>query len=362
MSKKKNKQKKMKKSEIRDVYKVLGRRTISIRELTDEVNKMDKSFGIRLKHPDVWRNPRIYRERIEAETERNIMAMMCCINGIDPILYLGKSSSIDIKRPIPKHPKPFTYYSAINWEDNKTKFSTDSLTFRCRFVTLCLANLIGNVGKITDIESKKKYVTHHSYDERRIMLTKDIAEYALKFTTIMTNPDASYSNIILKMNNILSYTKKKGNQPKLAKVVHLFINEGRTCLKPEVWNKKQCFYDDDDGIFNVLESSYCLATNDWDCRCLPSFKHIQGATLKHDLLKLIEKLGEEILNTKSPKKFSPMFKAFIQAHPSIWTEYGKEAEENLAVKIGLYSLAYSKFVYGEKYVDKFINKMMVKGA
>ena len=52
-------------------------------ELLDAVNKSDKQYGIKLKHPDIWCDPRNYREVIERKTETNLAAIICSINGLE---------------------------------------------------------------------------------------------------------------------------------------------------------------------------------------------------------------------------------------------------------------------------------------
>ena len=56
-----------------------------------------------------------------------------------------------------------------------------------------------------------------------------------------------------------------------------------------------------------------------------------------------------------------MFKAYLEARPSVTSQYDKECDENCAVKIGLLALGYTEFVSDNKEISKFIQEMRRKG-
>ena len=94
---------------------------------------------------------------------------------------------------------------------------------------------------------------------------------------------------------------------------------------------------------------------------LPKFKHIENATVKHDLSKLIEALGDEIIYSTKCKKYNPMFKAFIEARPSIHSQFYKESKENDELRIGILALGFADFVMDDDTMSKFIKEMLKKG-
>lgn len=335
---------------------------IDINDLVSAVNKSDKKYGIKLKHPDIWSDPRTYREILEAKAELNLSAIICSINGVSINNYFQKDDSYESGfnyRPIGVKQPLFTSESILEWDDHKTKYKTNSLIFRCRYSTLVLSKLIGKISRVTSLECEKKYKYKHSKDERRILLTKNVASDALLFTKLLMNTESSYQNIILKIHEHISYTKKGVDHVKLRKMLNKHVLEIRSCMQKNIVTGR--FFTDDLAISHILNISYMLATNKTNIEELPKFKYIENATVEHDLIKLIEELGCVILDNGSGGKFSPMFRAFIESRPSISTEYHKESNENFMLRIGLLAIGYAGFVINDKVVDKFILKMMRKG-
>lgn len=353
---------KKKKREYAKTYIKLGERNICVNELVAAVNDCDKKYGIRLKHPEIWADPTQYLQIIEAKCDMNIAAIICCVNGVSVKDYFETDTETGygtICKPVGIDHVCFTDQSILNWQDTKSKYEPDSLIFKCRYLTLVLSQLLGRLESVTYRESVKRYKHRHSRSERRIMLTKDVMNYILKFALIMINNDQSYKNIILKMHEYVSYTKNKVEHLELRNTLNGHVLNLRRGMAKSSINER--FMSDDLAIYNILKISYMLATNKTNLDVIPNFEYIEGATVKHDLIKLIEELGSRIIQNTRDKKYAPMFKAFIEARPSVWSQYYKESSENYAIQIGLLALAYTKFVLNDGGTDKFIDTMMKKG-
>ena len=121
------------------------------------------------------------------------------------------------------------------------------------------------------------------------------------------------------------------------------------------------FFDDDMSIFNILKISYMLSTGKTNLDCIPGFMYIENATIKHDLIKLIEALGIEVVKARKMTKMTPMFTAFLVSKPLVYTQYNDEINRNFALKMGFMALAYTKFVLDDQSMNKFIDEMMKKG-
>jgi hypothetical protein len=90
---------------------------------------------------------------------------------------------------------------------------------------------------------------------------------------------------------------------------------------------------------------------------LPTFEDLQGATVKHDLVRVIRKIGETIIDTMKYKKRPVMYRAFNLASPKIMSNYAIDLDDcDLAV--GIRALAYTDFIIHDKKVHKFITKMI----
>ena len=139
-------------------YVKFGTEKVTIQDLTDQVNEMDKKFGIRLKHPDVWSEPEKYKKVICAKIEHNLCRILCIVNGIDEKEYLSGSDEVGIGMGY----QEFTDLSYLDWYDDRTCYSTGSLMFRCRFISFVLEKMIGNVDLITEREVQTRYNARHS--------------------------------------------------------------------------------------------------------------------------------------------------------------------------------------------------------
>lgn len=353
---------KKKKKDFPKTYISLADKKVCVEDLVEAVNRYDKEYGIRLKHPDIWADPNSYRQIIEAKTDMNFAAMICALNGVSVKDYFEtdtESGYGTICKPVGTEHPLFTYSSILNWDNYKEKYNTDSLIFRCRYLTLVISQLMGQIDKVTYLEVNNKYRHNHSKDERRIILTKDILNDTLKFILIMINIDSKYQNIILKMHEHVSYTKKSVKHRELRNLLNGHVLNVRKGMKESIFEER--FMSDDLAIYNTLKIAYMLATNKTNIDVLPNFKYIEGATVKHDLIKLIEELGSEIIKNTKDKKYSPMFLAFIDARPSIWSEFYNESKDNYAIQIGLLALGYTRFVYDDEDLEKFVTKMLKKG-
>lgn len=345
-------------------YMMVGENKICVDDLINAVNAYDKEHGIKLKHPDVWADPFSFRNIAESKADMNIGALICIVNGVKVEDYFETDTSDShygtICGPIGVNYAQFTEFSVLEWQDMKTTYNTDSLIFRCRYLTLVLGQIMGNLSKITELEVyEKRKMFRHSGDEQRILLLKDIMEKTIRFVNIILTPNTSYQNIILLMQEHVSYTKRKVKHEELRNLINGHVIETRNNMKTDPITGR--FLTDDMCIYNVLKIAYMLATNKTNVDTLPKFKYIEGATVKHDLVLLIEELGAQILSNIKGKKYAPMFGAFVEARPIVWTEFYKETQENFAIRIGILSLAYTKFVFNDKTMSKFIDEMMLKG-
>ena len=341
---------------------MVGINKVCIEDLVDAVNKADKAYGIRLKHPEIWSEPYNFVDIITAKANLNLAALICSVNGIPISKYFDTDTETGygtICKPVDVNDSLFMYMSILEWNNKKDVYNTDSLIFRCRFLTLVMLEVIGRIDDIAYREFKEKYDYRHSKSEKRIVITRDIMNDIIRFILVLMNTKSSYKNIILLMNEHLSYTKKKVDHTELRNLINGHVLNTRKGMEENLFSER--FLDDDLAIYNILKISYMLATNKTNVKVIPKFKHIEGATVKHDLIKLIEELGSQIIYNSKDRKYSPMFMSFIKARPSVWSQFYKEDKENYAIHIGLLSLAYTKFIFNDKNMDKFIDEMMKKG-
>lgn len=346
---------------MKDRYKFIGDNKISMNELRKEVNKLDKKFGARLKEPEIWSDPERYIETYQAEAERNLKAIICTINGIDPSEFIKiDEDSVSIKDEIISD-KNVTDLSFVDWNSD-LKMDVNSIAFRCKYVSLVLSEFIDNINKVVHRYVDINTMVHHSMAEKEILMTKEFINDCVKFAYIMMYPGLSYKNIIVKMIMWTTYLKKNidHHEYNLYLVDHIKCSREFTHKDPI---SKIAVFDDDQSIYAILETSYMLVTNyiKDETRNIPKFKKVNGATREYDLIRLIEALGAAILESREPQKLSIHFKSFILSHPKILTEYYEETKENAAIKYGVYALGYLKFIYDDKIMSELIDEMLKKG-
>lgn len=337
-------------------FLVIHGKKYNVDEFTKEVNKFDKKFGIRLKHPEIWSEPDKYRPVFEVKAELNIAALICSLNGVAVEDYYDEQSMVLDGICVNTNDKEFCELSILEWEDKK-KYEIDSLMFRSRFLTLILANFLGRMNRCTESKVGDMINVHHSYDEYCITMTTDILNDISLFTKLFIS-QSEYKNIILKIYSDLAYTRKKYKHDQLKKRLYAMVLDTRKNMNRTFFRKK--FMDDDLCINNILQIAYILCTGDYNGnKGTPNFRKIEGATKDHDLILLIEKLGKEIVK-KCGRKYSPMFKAFLDARPRIRTQYVEESDK-LIVTVGLYALEFTKLFMNDDSVTWFINDMLKKG-
>ena len=90
---------------------------------------------------------------------------------------------------------------------------------------------------------------------------------------------------------------------------------------------------------------------------LPNFRDIQGASTKYELRGLTEALGAAIIENRKYNKRPILYRAFNKAEPCLTSRY-KDINENWFISVGVRALEYTKFFCNDKYITRFINKMI----
>lgn len=342
---------------------------INKKELIKAVNDYDKSFGIDLKRPEVFSNPSVYKEILLLRVDAFITEIICRINGIDSGEFLKETDieendfyngklfkSEDVMTP------RFTDLSNLNWGSDD-KYNQSSDLFRYRFLTIVLYKFLGNIGKITMniIKNNPDEIQHHSIDEQSIMIIKNIFENILVFSKIIICGDVPHKIIILKINEYLSYTKNmkevtvRQYNEKVNKIAleirSLISSDGLFNPSPEI---------DDLLIYNILKLCTLLSIKTVSDDYVPDFEYIKNATRYHDLINLIQEIGENVLR-ETNGKYPPLLYAFINASPKVKSEYNIESHEYESIRIGLLLLDFVEFILDDNKTFNFIKEMKRKG-
>lgn len=328
-----------------------------VNTLVNEVNKCDKSFGIRLKHHDYFDEPQQLFDISCSNAEIYIAKIITVLNGISLENYFCTNEEYGtVSGPIGPENIEFTELSSLEWEKNN-KYDIKSLMFKCRFLTMYLQFIMHKldvIAKNRSINGKSRFgVYEHSY-----FYLKNIISDVKKLVLCMLTSD-EYSNILLINLMHSSYLKKKGKPRKFNHRLNKAITELKNGTKSLAFINEE-FMSDDLIIYSVLRIAYMLCSNDTDCSVIPEFRFIEGATREHNLSCLIRSLGESILIHQKYSKRPVMYRAFNAAEPLIMTDF-VDVNDDYHLSIGIRALAYTDFILNDKKLHKFINKMINTG-
>ena len=321
----------------------------SIANLCKEVNAFDKEFGIKLKHIDPYNEPEMVFQSFVDSFKTFLYSVIYEINGITSDVYLNKKKKI---RNIDK--SKFTELSILEWEENDT-YDVNSYLFKCRFLTVFLLEYIERIDKIALNKYDYLSIFKSGKYENAYFYMKKIVDDTRRFIKVMISGN-SYGNIMLKMNQNCSYIKTKKTDPReLNKYIREIKHELKIGLKESLLKEKEM--PEDIAINSILQLAYLLCTGDTSLDELPNFKYIEGANTTYELRGLTEALGSAIIDNSKYNKRPIMYLAYNKANPNILSRY-KDINENWFISIGVRALEYTKFFCNDKYITRFINKMI----
>jgi hypothetical protein len=135
----------------------------------------------------------------------------------------------------------------------------------------------------------------------------------------------------------------------------LFFRALQNGLKYSLFRDKDM--PEDIAINSILQLAYLICTGDTSLDELPNFRDIQGADTTYELRKLTEALGAAIIENRKYDKRPLLYIAYNKARPKIMSRY-KDINENWFICTGVRALEYTKFFCDDKYISKFIDKMI----
>lgn len=320
-----------------------------IASLCKEVNSFDKEFGIKLKKIDPFGEPEMVFKSFVDSFQTFLYSVVCEINGINSEIYLTKK-----KRVREFSDAEFTDLSILEWKSDDM-YSIKSYTYKCRFLTVFLLEYIERI----DVIALKKYDYLSMFKtgkyENGYFYMKKLADDTRRFIKVFLSGN-SYGNILLKMNQNCNYIRTKKTDPReLNKYIRDIKHELKIGLK-ESWLKEKEM-PEDIAIDSVLKLAYLICTGDTSLDELPNFRYIEGADTSYELRGLTEALGSAIMENRKYEKRPIMYLAYNRARPRIMSKY-KDINENWFISTGVRALEYTKFFCNDKYITKFIDKMI----
>ena len=321
----------------------------SIADLCREVNAFDKEFGIKLKKINPSAEPEIVFKEFAESFKKFLYDVICEINGISADVYNTKMKHISEFKN-----KEFTDLSILEWDLSDT-YDTNSYLYKCRFLTMFLLDYIERIDEIA--LKKYDYLSRFKSGkfENGYFYLKSIVDDTRRFIKVILSGN-SYGNIMLKMNQNCSYMRTKKTDPReLNKYIREIRHELKIGLKYSLFKEKEM--PEDIAINSILQLAYLLSTGNTSLDELPNFRYIEGANTTYELRGLTEALGSAIITNRKYEKRPILYLAYNKARPNIMSKY-KDINENWFISAGVRALEYTKFFCNDKYISKFIDKMI----
>lgn len=320
-----------------------------IADLCREVNSFDKEFGIRLKHINPSGEPEFVFQEFMESFQEFLYAVLCEINGIPAEKYLTRKNRIREFKDA-----EFTELSILMWDEDDI-YNINSYLFKCRFLTVFLSDYIEKIGEIALHKYDYLSIFKSGKYENGYFYLKKIADDTRRFIKVVLSGN-SYGNIMLKMNQNCNFIRTKKVDPReLNKYIRDIRHELKVGLKESLFKAKEL--PEDIAINLILQLAYLISTGDTSLDELPNFRDIEGANTSYELRGLTEALGSAIIENRKYNKRPILYLAYNKARPEILSRY-KDINEDWFISTGVRALEYTKFFCNDKYITKFINKML----
>lgn len=308
------------------------------------VNEFDKNFSINIREPNELTEPAQVVDYLLYMSRDYIVHAIYYINQIKINEKLSMKEQL-----LFINSNDFYSSTIINFKDT---YFHNTYVFRLRFLHFFLCRFLFKIEKIMFSRRKILKSGLSKYEECYFELERIINDLIL-FVDIMKSKK-SYKNIILQMNQHCSFaTIKKSNPIEISKYIQDITDELERGIPT---NKSSIKMSEDIAIDSILKLAFLITSGTTNLDKLPKFKYIKDASTSFDLGLLIESLGDAIRRENQNHRVTILFKSYIQAKPAIYTKRNFDNNDDLIM--GIYALSYVKFFCNNKFIDKFIDKMI----
>lgn len=320
---------------------------MDIDEFIDEVNRLDKEMGVKLKHPNIFNEPEKLFEIGILNIQDRIVQLILLINQVDPDEYYGGVGTSQ---------QEFTDYSQLNWRDEETRYYTDSLMYKARFLSGMMLDMMNKLDCICRNKYNQATRPPVGFYETQYLYLEEIFTYMKRLMTVMISGN-DYHYILMKNFQLSMYAKKKTKTRKINRSVfeasEIIITGCQTNGIINPTRKEQ----DDILIYTIVRLAYMLSTGSCDFSDIPKFKEFEGMRVEHNLIDAIGYLGDAILEERKIRKKPIIAASFEDARPKIMTNY-KVSNHDYGINYGMRALALVDFFCNDQKVSLFIEKMM----
>lgn len=326
--------------------------------LVEEVRKLDKYQGIKLKHPVKILDPMLSYNMNLQNTKIYFLSVAIILNNQKPDDYfVSDGSFIHMTYKVSLDNDYFVENSYLFHMNNFKKYEINSDEFRGRFVTLLCMKLGDIIPDIVDsrfVLSKKKL---NEYEEKELILHDVIRIFNRFIISYLEGHDFEKDlfNVFTLLSIQKAYKKKfKKYKMKMLETVHEQkdrLIDGRSGLKfvPSLM-------EDDIAINNVIKLAYVVTTESLDISKTPYISDGISVKDSREIKELVEALGATI-NLYDRKK-PLLYQIFMKTIPNIEVKWS-DVNFNLNLKTGCKALYYLDFICHDRKIHQLIQSMIV---
>lgn len=321
-------------------------------DLRKTINEYDRSYGLRLKHPencdfDLW-----YVDAQHVFTEE-LMDNIHALSSIQASTHYGPrlfvSGSSDYGRSMEGE---YLFRSSPLWNGARNIEPILSDVFKARFLTLLYSEMAKYLDDIVDMEFR--HIGHSvTRSEQRYMILQRIIDTTMNFHDNYIKKQYSLE-AFLQLARYLSFRSKK----KRDKVFELIAEHMGIIQMNQTWSGNSL--DEDVLVNDLVKIAYMAVTEN------PNIENTTPTMLQVNtsddqmMRKILTGLGEDILFVKNRKKNHPhpfLYEAFLYARPSMPTRF-TDVSSNLRIRVAIRALYYLGFLTNDTSMLKLIQKIV----
>lgn len=319
-------------------------------ELRENVNKFDKSYGSRLKHP-INMIDDVYEYENMVMTYRILLTrLIFLLNDVNPKNYLKKSELFG--KEIKKIKINDDFVENSEWFD-EVSYDYKSYKFKARFVTYMINWFQKNLDLIAhrsfyinedsvfqEYESKTCYVEY---------VVERLCDFICKvFSGKSFQDDMMYFTEL----QIFLETEEKDVKKNLKKIENL-NNQSFILSKRLTWWTTA---EDDVSMDTLLKLAYMVTTTDPKIKGRIEFHEGYKFYNRKETKMMIEELGYAIIHSRKKYEVPHLFRFFVKSDPLLWCKYN-DVNENQNLLVGIVALKYLAFVVNDKHITKKVKKL-----
>lgn len=272
----------------------------------------------------------------------HLYTLICQVNGIEETEYLSIDRYSTVLLENLKINKHFKKLSKLDWEN---AYPIDSRTFRGKFISIFMLNVIHNTHPIVkhiyealDEPDVKRYEAYNK------ILQEWITRVDLFISTYLTR-DLSYEEHLQAVYEFLVLASGRDHDcvQKLVDAKDFLVKSIKTC--------------DDDGILcnNITKTAFVVATDSVNVKHTAPYEENIDYRDDDACTTQVGMLGLAIMRRRKKCKYVPMlYSAFTKANPKMYTKLDDTPEIVLGVQ-ALYAL---KFYIDDDRVSRYIDKLI----